>query len=201
MHPILKQLLDNYRIALEDQLKKYADDALAHIAVTDSEIDRAQEDAPYKRNYNYYALIISSNDGVFLSPVVGVKLNEDGTTTGWICLLRDYVEPFAKVCAQYPDDTLQRGLSEITAISAASRIYNDEIYDQDYEFEDADCLQGGTVLLPITFTLSDRFQPRSAVAYEYFELNDGMTTWREYLCSYIIITQSELTGIYSSVDL
>jgi len=201
MHPILKQLLDNYRIALEDQLQKYADDALTNITITNSEIDRAQEDAPYKRNYNYYALIISSNDGVFLSPVVGTKQNEDGTTTGWICLLRDYVEPFAKVCAQYPDDTLQRGLSEITANSTASRIYNDEIYDQGYEFDDADQLQGGTVLLPITFTLSDRFQPRSAVAYEYFELNDGMTTWREYLCSYIIITHSELEGIYTSTDL
>ena len=201
MHPILKQLVENYRLAVEKQIEQYAGDALANIAICETEIEDANARNEHKKKYDYYALIISSQDGIFVSPVAAVEYHPDEKITGWICVLRNYIETFASVCASYPDDELRNGLAEITAGSAASRIYNDEIYDQDYEFDDAEALQGGTALVRVEFALSDRFELRSAIAYEYLQLDNAETTWREYWCSYIIITGSELAGIYSSVDL
>jgi hypothetical protein len=74
------------------------------------------------------------------------------------------------------------------------RVLDDDVYDSKTDINIAS-------LEHVEFSMATRLVPFLRMTYEHFELNDGETTYREYLCSYIIITREEVNGIYSSIDL
>jgi len=104
------------------------------------------------------------------------------------------IESLAYASNEDTDGTLYDHFATLCKRDPLDRILDDDVYDDE---------TGISVpsLEHVEFTPATRFIPRHGTTYEYFELNDGETTYREYLYSYIIITHEELNGIYSSVEL
>ena len=200
-HPLIERAVLGYRTAIDKQIERFVDDAVGNIVAhaADPCITLRMDDkdiSTLKRltEPDYYALIVNSQYGIFVCPVVAMRMDSDGTIRGWITLHPDEVDQLAHISNDDTDGTLYDHFSKLHERDPLDRLLDDEVYDPETGLSIVN-------LEHVEFSMATRLVPQRGTAYDYFELNDGRTTYRDYICSYIIITHGELNGIYSTVDL
>jgi hypothetical protein len=203
MHPLIERATFGYRTAIEKQIEQFAKDAVGNIAIHESTTtprvtlridDKNHPTLQQLTKPDYYALIVNGQYGIFVCPVVAMRMSEDGTTRGWITLDPNEIEKLARASSDDTDGTLYDHLAELHELHPLDRVLDDEVYDDETDLSIVS-------LEHVEFTMATRLVPLFGTTYDYFELSDGRSTYREYPYSYIIITSKELSGIYSTVDL
>jgi len=202
-HPLIERAVYGYRTAIEKQIEQFTKDAVADIAISEANAaprvtlridDKNKSTLKQLTEPNYYALIVNAQHGIFVCPVVAMRTHGDGTTYGWITLNPNEIEQLARASNKDTDGTLYDHFATLYERDALDRILDDDVYD-----DETDISIVGLEL--VEFSMATRLVPQHGITYEYFELNDGTTTYRKYPYSYIIIIREELNGIYSTVDL
>jgi hypothetical protein len=202
-HPLIERATFGYRAAIDKQIERFIKDAVADIAINEPTAtpcvtlrinDKNGSTLQQLTNPNYYALIVSSQYGIFACPVVAMRTDESGTIRGWITLDPNEIEKLARASNEDTDGTLYEHFTELHELHPLDRVLDDDVYDAKTDLSIVS-------LEHVEFSLGTRFIPQHGTTYEYFELSDGRSTYRDYLYSYIIITRGELRGIYSTVDL
>jgi len=202
-HPLIERAILGYRAAIDKQIERFIKDAVADIAINDCTPrisvtlrlgGKNQSKLEQLTEPDYYALIVNAQYGIFVCPVVAMRTDESGITRGWITLDPNQIERLAHASNDDTDGTLYDHFAELYELHPLDRVLDDEVYDD----------KTGISIVSlelVEFSMATRLIPQRGTVYDYFELNDGTTTYREYLYSYIIITRGELNGIYSTVDL
>jgi len=202
-HPLVERAIFGYRAAIDKQIERFIKDAVADIAINEPTAtprvtlridDKNQSTLKQLTEPNYYALIVNSQYGIFACPVVAMRTDDSGTTRGWITLDPNQIDRLANASNEDTDGTLYDHFTELHELHPLDRVLDDEVYDDETDISIVS-------LEHVEFTLATRLIPQHGTTYEYFELSDGRSTYREYLYSYIIITSKELSGIYSTIDL
>ena len=203
MHPLIERAIYGYRTAIEKQMERFAKDAVADIATNEPTTtprvtlridDKNGSALKQLTEPDYYALIVNSLHGIFVCPVVAMRWDADGTTRGWITLHPDEIEKLAHASNEDTDGTLYDHFAELYEQHPLDRVLDDEVYDDETNISIVS-------LELVEFCMATRLVPQHGTTYEYFELSDGRSTYRDHPYSYIIITSKELSGIYSTVDL
>jgi len=203
MHPLLERAIYGYRAAIDKQMERFAKNAIADIAtnepartprVTLRIDDKNGSTLKQLTEPDYYALIVNAQYGIFVCPVVAMRMSEDGTIRGWITLHPDEIGKLARASNEDTDGTLYDHFAELHEQHPLDRVLDDEVYDDETDINIVS-------LELVEFCMATRLVPQHGTTYEYFELSDGRSTYRDYPYSYIIITRGELRGIYSTVDL
>jgi len=203
MHPLIERAIYGYRAAIEKQMERFINEAVGNIAIhdcTDSTSVTLRIDDKNKSTLkqltepDYYALIVNSLHGIFVCPVVAMRWDADGTTRGWITLNPNEIAPLANASSNDTDGTLYDHFAELYEQHPLDRVLDDEVYDDKTNISIVS-------LELVEFSMATRLVPQHGTTYEYFELDGGQSTYRDYPYSYTIITRGELRGIYSTVDL
>jgi len=203
MHPLIERAIYGYRAAIEKQIERFSKDAVADIATNEPTTtprvtlridDKNGSTLKQLTEPDYYALIVNAQYGIFVCPVVAMRWDADGTTRGWITLHPDEIEKLARASNEDTDGTLYDHFAELYEQHPLDRVLDDEVYDDETDISIVS-------LELVEFCMATRLVPQHGMTYEYFELSDGRSTYRDYPYSYIIITRGELRGIYSTVDL
>jgi hypothetical protein len=202
-HPLIERAILGYRATIDKQIARFVNDAVGNIVnhdcTEDTRVtlrldDKNQSALQQLTKPNFYALIVNAQYGIFVCPVVAMRMDVDGTTRGWITLHPDEIEKLARASNEDTDGTLYDHFATLCKRDPFYRVLDDDVYDSKTDINIAS-------LEHVEFSMATRLVPFFRTTYEYFELNDGRTTYREYPYSYIIITSKELSGIYSTVDL
>jgi len=202
-HPLIERAIHGYRAAIERQIERFVSEAVGNIAIHDRTPstsvtlrldDKNKSTLKQLTEPNYYALIVHMQYGIFACPVVAMRMDADGITRGWITLNPNEIDMLAHASNEDTDGTLYEHFATLYERDALDRVLDDDVYDDKTGISIAS-------LELAEFSMATRLIPQHGTTYEYFELNDGETTYREYPYSYIIITDKELSGIYSTVDL
>jgi hypothetical protein len=203
MHPLIERAMHGYRTAIEKQIEQFVRDAVGNIAANEcTTIPRVtlriddKNGSTLKRltEPDYYALIVNSQHGVFACPVVAMRTDSSGILRGWITLDPNQIDRLANASSEDTDGTLYDHFTELHELHPLDRVLDDEVYDEETGISIVS-------LELVEFSMATRLVPQYGTTYEYFELSDGRSTYRDYPYSYIIITHGELRGIYSTVDL
>jgi len=203
IHPLIERAILGYRAAIDKQIERFVNDAVGNIAnhdcaentrVTLRIDDGNQSKLEQLTKPDYYALIVHTQYGIFACPVVAMRMDADGITRGWITLDPNAIGLLARASDEDTDGTLYDHFATLYERDPLDRVLNDDVYDSETDINIAS-------LEHVEFSMATRLVPFLRTTYEHFELNDGETTYREYLCSYIIVTDEELSGICSTVDL
>jgi len=203
MHPLLERAIYGYRAATDKQIERFVKDAVADIATNEPTTaprvtlridDKNESTLKQLTEPDYYALIVNAQYGIFVCPVVAMRMSEDGTIRGWITLHPDEIDLLARASNEDTDGTLYEHFTTLYERDALDRILDDDVYDDETDMSIVS-------LELVEFCMATRLVPQHGTTYEYFELNNGTTTYRDHPYSYIIITRGELRGIYSTVDL
>jgi len=202
-HPLIERAIHGYRTAIEKQIERFINEAVGNIAVHDCTPsisvtlrldDKNQSKLEQLTKPNYYALVANSLHGIFVCPVVAMRMNSDGTTCGWITLHPNEIAHLANASNNDTDGTLYDHFAELHKLHPLDRVSDDDVYDDKTNISIIS-------LEHVKFTLATRLIPQHGTTYEYFALDGEYSTYRDYPYSYIIITSGELSGIYSTVDL
>jgi hypothetical protein len=202
-HPLIERAVHGYRAAIEKQIEQFIRDAVGNIAINESNTtprvtlridNKGKCTLKQLTEPDYYALIVNAQYGIFVCPVVAMRWDADGTIRGWITLHPDEIEKLARASNEDTDGTLHSHFAELHELHPLDRVLDDEVYDDETDISIVS-------LELVEFSMATRLVPQHGITYEYFELSDGRSTYREYPYSYIIITRGELNGIYSTVDL
>ena len=202
-HPLIERAILGYRAAIDKQIEKFANEAVGNIVIHEPMLgthvtlrvdDENKSTLQHLTKPDYYALIVNSQYGIFACPVVAMRMDADGITRGWITLDPNEIERLARASNEDTDGMLYDHFTTLHERDPLDRVLDDDVYDEETDINIAS-------LEHVEFSMATRLVPFLRTTYEHFELNDGETTYREYLCSYIIITDRELIGIYSTVDL
>ena len=203
MHPLIERAVYGYRAAIEKQMERFINEAVGNIAIhdcTDSTSVTLRIDDKNKSTLkqltepDYYALIVNAQYGIFVCPVVAMRMSEDGTIRGWITLDPNQIERLTNASNEDTNGTLYDHFDELYEQHPLDRVLDDEVYDDKTDISIVS-------LELVEFCMATRLVPQHGTTYEYFELDGGQSTYRDYPYSYIIITRGELRGIYSTVDL
>jgi len=203
VHPLIERAIYGYRAAIDKQIERFAKDAVADIATNEPTTtpritlridDKNGSTLKQLTEPDYYALIVNAQYGIFVCPVVAMRMSEDGTTRGWITLDPNQIDRLANASNEDTDGTLYDHFAELHKLHPLDRVLDDEVYDDETDISIVS-------LELVEFCMATRLVPQHGMTYEYFELSDGRSTYRDYPYSYIIITRGELRGIYSTVDL
>jgi len=202
-HPLIERAIHGYRAAMDKQIERFTKDAVADIAISEANAtprvtlrmdDKNKSTLKQLTEPDYYALIVHAQYGIFVCPVIAMRLDAAGTIRGWITLDPNEIEKLARASDEDTDGTLYDHFAELHEIHPLDRVLDDEVYDDETDISIVSLEQ-------VEFTMSTRLVPQHGTTYEYFELSEGRSTYRDYPYSYIIITSKELSGIYSTVDL
>ena len=203
MHPLLERAIYGYRAAIEKQIERFAKDAVADIATNEPTTaprvtlridDKNESTLQQLTEPDYYALIVNAQYGIFACPVVAMRTDSSGITRGWITLDPNQIDRLANASNEDTNGTLYDHFAELHELHPLDRVLDDEVYDDKTDISIVS-------LEHVEFCMATRLVPQHGMTYEYFELSDGRSTYRDYPYSYIIITRGELRGIYSTVDL
>ena len=203
MHPLIERAIHGYRASIEKQIEQFVKEAVGNIAiheptgethVTRRIDDKNESTLLHLTKPDYYALIVNAQHGIFVCPVVAMRMSEDGTTRGWITLHPDEIAPLANASSNDTGGTLYDHFAELYKRHPLDRVLDDEVYDDKTNISIVS-------LELVEFCMATRLIPQHGTTYEYFELDGGQSTYRDHPYSYIIITRGELRGIYSTVDL
>jgi hypothetical protein len=203
IHPLIERAILGYRAAIDKQIERFVNEAVGNIAIHECTSapritlrldDGKQSKLEQLTKPNFYALIVNAQYGIFACPVVAMRTDADGITRGWITLDPNEIERLAHASNEDTDGTLYEHFATLCERDPLDRVLDDDVYDDETGINIAS-------LEHVEFSMATRLVPFLRMTYEHFELNDGGTTYREYLCSYIIITREEVNGIYSSIDL
>jgi len=203
MHPLIERTVHGYRAAIEKQIERFTKDAVADIAINEPNKtprvtlridDKNKSTLKQLTEPDYYALIVNAQYGIFVCPVVAMRTDDSGTIHGWITLDPNQIDRLADASNDDTDGTLCDHFAELYELHPLDRVLDDEVYDDETDISIVS-------LELVEFSMATRLIPQHGTTYEYFELSDGRSTYREYPYSYIIITRGEINGIYSTVDL
>jgi hypothetical protein len=203
IHPLIERAIHGYRVAIDKQIERFVKEAVGNIAIHEHKENvpvtlrldgKNQSKLERLTEPDFYALIVNAQYGIFVCPVVAMRMSGDGTTRGWITLDPNEIEHLVCASKDDTDGTLYDHFAKLYERDALDRVLDDDVYDDETGISIIS-------LEPVEFSMATRLVPQHGTTYEYFELNDGETTYREHPYSYIIITRGELNGIYSSIDL
>jgi hypothetical protein len=203
IHPLIERAIYGYRAAIDKQIERFAKDAVADIAINEPTTtprvtlridDKNGSTLKQLTEPDYYALIVNSQHGVFVCPVVAMRTDSSGIMRGWITLDPNQIDRLADASNEDTNGTLYDHFAELYELHPLDRVLDDEVYDEETGISIVS-------LELVEFSMATRLVPQHGTAYEYFELSDGRSTYRDYPYSYIIITRGELNGICSTVDL
>jgi len=202
-HPLIERAIHGYRAAMDKQIERFTKDAVADIAISEANAtprvtlrmdDKNKSTLKQLTKPDYYALVVNMQYGIFVCPVVALRISEDGTMRGWITLDPNEIDRLARASNEDTDGTLYDHFAELYELHPLDRLLDDDVYDDKTDISIVS-------LEHVEFSMATRLVPQYGTTYEYFELSDGRSTYREYPYSYIIITSKELSGIYSTIDL
>jgi len=202
-HPLIERAVFGYRAAIDKQIEQFVKEAVGNIATHECKAglhvtlridDKNKSTLKQLTEPDYYALIVNSQYGIFACPVVAMRTDSSGTTRGWITLDPNEIDKLACASNEDTDGTLYDHFAELYEHHPLDRVLDDDVYDDETDISIVS-------LEHVEFSLDTRLIPQRGTTYDYFELSDGRSTYREYPYSYIIITRGELNGIYSTIDL